>query len=362
MSENRKKIQNLLENVIRASQILIEKGYIEAEDGKEKIRCLVGIRKRFLSDDYMGRSPKGYDIDEIDELILPLDKMLVEAGKKGYQNTISYILKAVIQGAGTGHRILTEEENRNRALVLLQRKLKVRDTVEAAQEAWKLDEKISSRKAAQKQLKALRKDCEAYEKKSEQIRQTRPDIIEEVLYFDDVEDVSSEVLEYIELTSSLEKTKKNIGQHEEDLNNLEYLITSYMQILDDAKRWDISPSAKEIEDAKKKKLSEEAKKANEIAASVPNTGKLLTSEDDTMTSENIFVDDETNQTPDGDAISDEKMLEMQNLIEKFIDEDGPNMVDLGYQAMERAFASAELKAYAAKSLQEFEDLDLSNED
>ncbi len=340
MFENRKKVQNLLENVIRASQILMEKGYLDVEEGKEKIRCLTGIRQRFVSDDYMGRSPKGFDIDEIDEMILPLDKMLVEAGKRGYRNTISYILKTVIQGAGVGHRILTAEENKNKALVLLQRKIKVSDSVEAVKEAWKLDEKLSSRKFIVKRLDMLRKNCELYEAKSELIKQSQPDIIEEILYFSDVEDVSLETLEYIELTSSLEKTKRSISQNEKDLNNLEYLIESYMQVLEHAKRWDILPGEKEIADAKSKKLSEQAEKKVGMDAKAQD--------------ENLISED--------DLISDEKMLEMQKLIEKFIDEDSPNMVDLGYQAMERVFASTELKTYAENSLAEFEDLELAIED
>jgi len=146
VEDTRKKIQNLLENVIRASKILMEKGYLDVEEGQERIRCLLGIRQRFLSDDYMRKTPKGFDIDEIDEMILPLDRMLVDAGKRGYKNTISYILKAVIQGTGVGHRILTAEEDKNRAMVLLQRKLKVQDMIESVEDAWKLDEKISSRK------------------------------------------------------------------------------------------------------------------------------------------------------------------------------------------------------------------------
>jgi hypothetical protein len=155
----------------------MEKGYLDMEEGEQMIRCLMGIRKRFLSAAYMSKSPIGQEIDEIDEMILPLDRMLVEAGKKGYKNTISYILKTVVQGAGIGHRILTPEEERSKALVLLKRKLKVGEYIEAIENAQKLDEKISSRKFIMKRQQMLRKNCQIYEEKIAQMKQVRPDVM-----------------------------------------------------------------------------------------------------------------------------------------------------------------------------------------
>lgn len=371
MIENTKKIQNLLENVIRASRILMQKGYLNEEEGELRIRTLMGIRQRFLSDDYMRKTPKGFDIDEIDEMILPLDRMLVDAGKRGYRNTISYILKAVIQGAGVGHRMLTEEENKNRALTLLQRKLKMQDCIEEVKDAWKLDEKISSRKFTMKRQEMLYKDCKTYEVKIDKIKQTRPDIIEEVLYFTDVEDVSSEAFEYIELTSSLEKTKRSIQKNEDDLKHLEYIISSYMQGLEQAKHWDKSLDIQNAE--YKTSLAKTEEKISVISSADTKTDiktDIKTEENDVVKTleeydriqKKFYVENEEESLQQEELTSEEKLLEMQKLIEKFVDEDGPNMIDLEYEAMERAFASPELKAYVAKSLQEFEELGLANED
>ncbi len=382
--ENRKKIQNLLENVIRASQILIEKGYLDAQEGQARVRCLMGIRQRFLSDDYMRKTPKGFDIDEIDEMTLSLDRMLVDAGKRGYRNAISYILKAVIQGTGVGHRILTEEEEKNRAIVLLQRKLKMQNAMEAVEDAWKLDEKISSRKFTIKRQEMLRKDCKIYEEKIETIKQSRPDILEELLYFTDVEDVSADALEYIELTSSLENAKKNIIKNENDLENLEELIGTYMQVLEQAKRWDLQPDIQVTENLKSKvlqeKMSGNPEKAqiacdavsDPIISIKTDTGTHFSEQkivglsenykktDDTL-SQNISSNQGEETILEEDLISEETILEMQKIIEKFVDEDSPDMIDLGYEAMERAFASPELKAYVEKSLQEYEELGFSEE-
>jgi len=238
VEDNRKKIQNLLENVMRASKLLMERGYLDITEGEQMIRCLMGIRQRFLSDAYMGKSPIGQEINEIDEMILPLDRMLVDAGKKGYRNTISYILKTIVQGAGIGHRILTAEEERNKALVLLKRKRKVQEYLDAIENIQKLDERICSR----------RENEESQNKESEEACQI-------------IKDISDE------LTTDSEK----------------------------------------------------------------------------------------------DLISAEKILEMQKLIEKFVEEDGSSMVDFVYDEMERVFASRELNEYVANSLREFEELGLAEE-
>lgn len=368
MEDNRKRIQNLLENVIRASKLLMEKGYLAAQEGNQMIRCLLGIRERFLSDAYMSKSPINQDVYEIDDMILPLDRMLVEAGKKGYQNTISYILKTVVQGAGIGHRILTAEEERNKAVVLLKRKLKVREYMEAIEHAKKLDEKISSRKFILKRQQMLRKDCQVYEEKLEQMRSNQPDLMEELLFYSDMEDMSADALEYIELTASLTKAKNDFLAISEDLENVEYLIQSHMQVLKDAKRWDEIPSkstnhpvaneTQPISHRTEKNLN----RNDEISNRIDKEDDIV----DVKEFEKIFKKTETSSMePEADVqddlISEKKILEMQKLIEKFVDEDNSNMIDLGYDEMERVFASGALNKYVAHSLREFGELGLDDE-
>lgn len=331
--ENQKKVQNLLENVIRASGILMEKGYLEKDKGKEMLRCLTGIRQRFLSEEYMKRSPLGAEIDEIDKMILPLDRMLVEAGKKGYTNTISYILKTVVQGTGVGHRILTEEERKEPVLTLLRRKMKVEEYLEDIQNAWQLDEKLSSKKNMMKRQQMLHQNYQKYEQKIAQIKKSRPDIIEEVLYYTDLEKMSPEALAYIDMAAAMAEITNGISETEDDLDKVECLIRSYQQALEQTRQWDRCSVQNDVEKE-------------------PEQQTYMDTDNEPASDEEDSLDDE--------ILTEQKIREMQKLIEKFVDEDNPDVLDFEYQEMERIFDSREMKEYVSESWHEFEKLGLAH--
>lgn len=313
MPDQQRRIQNLLENVIRASRILMERGYLEEQEGQKMLRCLLGIRQRFLSKEYMERSPKGTDVDAIDVMILPLDRMLVDAGKQGFQNTILYILKAVVLGAGLGHRILTEEEERVRLVALMERREKISASIHAIEQARDLDEKIARCLLLQKRQQALGQESREYEEKIAQIQQKCPDLLEEILFFQGLEDMSKEALAYIDLTASLERVRRESLDAEDELRCVEGWIDAAAQRLEGAKRWDRKPGEEIIKE------------------SVPSKEE--------------------------ETLSREKLERMQKIVENFVDEDEPDVVDLNYKAMEQVFASHELKRFAADSLRAYEEME-----
>lgn len=310
-TNSRKSVRILLENTMRIVDMLIKKGLLDAEEGRQIFHCLKGIRQRFLSADYMERSPVGADMDEIDQMILPLDQILLEAAKKGYKTTISYIIKTIICGAGAGHKILTDEEQQEAAVVLVKRKDKVSQYLNVIQTAQKLDEQLSLREQIMDQQELLEKNYLLKEKKVGRLLASSKDIMEEILYYMDTEDLSADAVAYLDLNSSMAQIKSNISKKQKQLDGIDNLIQMYQSEL-------------------REKLAQ-------------------------MGQDN----QQSGQETEPDRSFEEKMAEIQKITDQFIDEDGPDMIDLAYEAMEQAFSSREMNDYVAQIAQEFEDSGLS---
>ena len=185
-------VQKLLDNTIKVLDALINKNILASDEREKMLICLKGIREKYFSKEYLAKAPKGADIRMMDEMIKPLDRMLLEAGKKRKQNTMVYILKAVIYAIGVGHRILTKEEKNEEAVILLKRRLRVSQYLDAIKTAEKMDDKIKLREDMVEQQYAMDKKCQIYKKQMEEIKRLRPDILEEIKYYIDVDDLSVE--------------------------------------------------------------------------------------------------------------------------------------------------------------------------
>ena len=124
-----------------------------------------------------------------------------------------------------------------------------------------------------------------------------------------------------------------------------------MQVLEYAKCWDEEP-------VKTKVINRDLEIANPNSKDNKNFHVKTSEQSFSITQE---VSDKSTQDMDEDLISAEKILEMQKLIEKFVEEDGSSMVDFVYDEMERVFTSVALNEYATNSLREFEELGLDSE-
>ncbi len=332
MNRNIEKIRNMLDNVIRAANVFLTQELLNPAEGKDLLRCLIGIRGRFYSADYLSKSPKGDDVDELDKMILPLEQKLLEAGKKKYQTTILYTLKAIVYGLGVGHKIFSEEEAEQEILTMMRRSRKLQEYLDTVEEAEKLDAKLAKRNSVQRQQRNLRDDIETCEQRVQHIKTVRPDIMDEIRYYGNPDKMSSEAREYVQLHAVLGKLKTRVIEAEDELNNTEVLLEAYQQTLQEAgdfiKSFDAEGNS-----------PQEA----EIFAELSRNAEVSEDEE----TEEFFVED--------GEISEETMLKMQKIIQKFIDADAPDVVDLRYEQMERVFSSEAMNRYAASSLKDFEE-------
>ena len=75
-------VQKLLDNTIKVLDALINKNILASDEREKMLICLKGIREKYFTKEYLAKAPKGADIRMMDEMIKPLDRMLLEAGKK----------------------------------------------------------------------------------------------------------------------------------------------------------------------------------------------------------------------------------------------------------------------------------------
>lgn len=320
MNDDYKKIQNLLDNVIKVLDALIKKNLILDEEREKYLYCLQGIRKKYFTSDYLEKSPQGYDVEAIDAKILPLDRKLLEAGKKKQQNTMVYIMKTIIYAIGVGHRALTEKEQKDASVVMLRRRIRVDKYMEAIQTAEKMDETIQlSRDLTEAQMN-LKKKCQVYEKQINYIDVQRPDILEEIRYYFDIEDMSDEAIEYLDMKSSLERERNRVFDNQKRIASLANIIHVYERELEDLKK-----------DDSEEFVMEKIEKESMIVS----------------ISENDMIKNDTSE-------NDKK----ENSV---VDLEDVDVIDLMYDAMEKIMNSPEVNEYIERNIQEYDDLEFSND-
>lgn len=325
-------VQKLLDNTIKVLDALINKDILASDEREKMMLCLKGIRAKYFSKEYLAQAPKGADIRMLDEMIKPLDRMLLEAGKKRKQNTMVYILKAVIYAIGVGHRILTKEEKKEEAVILLKRRLRVSQYLDAIHTAEKMDDKIKLREDMVEQQYAMDRKCQIYKKQIEEIKHLRPDILEEINYYIDVDDLSVEANEYLDINTILDRTRNKIVDNQRMLVHLTSTIFAY-----------------ELELANFKKT--DAERMAEEEASIDTEERLSNNLQDTEDKKVLLEDTEM------ELLRDEKIAEFREMMQNFVENEGMDMIDLLYEATAKIMNSPQVDAYIERSQQEFEELE-----
>lgn len=315
MNNDYKKIQILLDNVIKVLEALINKNLFLDEERERILLCLKEIKKKYFLSDYLNNGPQGYEITMIDEMILSLDYMLLDAGKKKQQNTMLYILKTVIYAIGVGHRILTAEEQKEASVVTLKRRMRVEKYMEAIRTAEKMDEAIQLRQDLTVRQEELKKRCHVCEKKIKYIDTQRPDVLEEIRYYFDVEDMSAEAIEYLDMKTLLEREKKNVFDNQKRIAGLADIIYGYQQELAELKNDN----------------SEE------------------------------FVTDKVEKELENTLVLEDDVIENGKIENAVVDLESIDMINLMYDAMAELMNSSVVDEYIERSMQEYEELELSGD-
>lgn len=326
-------VQKLLDNTIKVLDALINKNILASDEREKMLICLKGIREKYFSKEYLAKAPKGADIRMMDEMIKPLDRMLLEAGKKRKQNTMVYILKAVIYAIGVGHRILTKEEKNEEAVILLKRRLRVSQYLDAIKTAEKMDDKIKLREDMVEQQYAMDKKCQIYKKQMEEIKRLRPDILEEIKYYIDVDDLSVEANEYLDMNTVLDRTRNKITDNQRMLVHLTSTIFAYELELANFKKTDADRMVEVQEKQEAQELVSENIQEKELDA-------------------NVLLDDK-----EMELLRDEKIAEFREMMQNFVENEGMDMIDLLYEATAKIMNSPQVDTYIERSQQEFEEIE-----
>lgn len=326
-------VQKLLDNTIKVLDALINKNILASDEREKMLICLKGIREKYFSKEYLVKAPKGADIRMMDEMIKPLDRMLLEAGKKRKQNTMVYILKAVIYAIGVGHRILTKEEKNEEAVILLKRRLRVSQYLDAIKTAEKMDDKIKLREDMVEQQYAMDKKCQIYKKQMEEIKRLRPDILEEIKYYIDVDDLSVEANEYLDMNTVLDRTRNKITDNQRMLVHLTSTIFAYELELANFKKTDADRMVEVQEKQEAQELVSENIQEKELDA-------------------NVLLDDK-----EMELLRDEKIAEFREMMQNFVENEGMDMIDLLYEATAKIMNSPQVDTYIERSQQEFEEIE-----
>lgn len=326
-------VQKLLDNTIKVLDALINKNILASDEREKMLICLKGIREKYFSKEYLAKAPKGADIRMMDEMIKPLDRMLLEAGKKRKQNTMVYILKAVIYAIGVGHRILTKEEKNEEAVILLKRRLRVSQYLDAIKTAEKMDDKIKLREDMVEQQYAMDKKCQIYKKQMEEIKRLRPDILEEIKYYIDVDDLSVEANEYLDMNTVLDRTRNKITDNQRMLVHLTSTIFAYELELANFKKTDADRMVEVQEKQEAQELVSENIQEEELDA-------------------NVLLDDK-----EIELLRDEKIAEFREMMQNFVENEGMDMIDLLYEATAKIMNSPQVDTYIERSQQEFEEIE-----
>ena len=326
-------VQKLLDNTIKVLDALINKNILASDEREKMLICLKGIREKYFSKEYLAKAPKGADIRMMDEMIKPLDRMLLEAGKKRKQNTMVYILKAVIYAIGVGHRILTKEEKNEEAVILLKRRLRVSQYLDAIKTAEKMDDKIKLREDMVEQQYAMDKKCQIYKKQMEEIKRLRPDILEEIKYYIDVDDLSVEANEYLDMNTVLDRTRNKISDNQRMLVHLTSTIFAYELELANFKKTDADRMVEVQEKQEAQELVSENIQEKELDA-------------------NVLLDDK-----EMELLRDEKIAEFREMMQNFVENEGMDMIDLLYEATAKIMNSPQVDTYIERSQQEFEEIE-----
>lgn len=326
-------VQKLLDNTIKVLDALINKNILASDEREKMLICLKGIREKYFTKEYLAKAPKGADIRMMDEMIKPLDRMLLEAGKKRKQNTMVYILKAVIYAIGVGHRILTKEEKNEEAVILLKRRLRVSQYLDAIKTAEKMDDKIKLREDMVEQQYAMDKKCQIYKKQMEEIKRLRPDILEEIKYYIDVDDLSVEANEYLDMNTVLDRTRNKITDNQRMLVHLTSTIFAYELELANFKKTDADRMVEVQEKQEAQELVTENIQEKELDA-------------------NVLLDDK-----EMELLRDEKIAEFREMMQNFVENEGMDMIDLLYEATAKIMNSPQVDTYIERSQQEFEEIE-----
>ena len=232
MADKRKEVRQVLEASLLTAKSLIGKGLISYGPGISIMKCIAGICRRFDSDEYMKKTPSGTDIDEIDNMLLPLGSRLEEAGRKGYRNTCLNILRMLISGAGGGHRILTPEEQKNRVEEMLRRNGKVRLWQEAVDTSEKLDQQLILLDDLLRKDRILRRKNADYQERADRIRTLNPEAMEDIEYYFDPADMCEDAVIYLDLLTSLNSIKEELELDEKHIAACHNMIDQFKSELD----------------------------------------------------------------------------------------------------------------------------------
>lgn len=236
MADRREEVRKLLETSLLTAKSMIENGLIVYDEGISIMKCIGEICRRFGSDEYMEKAPSGRDIEEIDQMLLPLGDRLQEAGSKSCRNTIRSILRMLICGAGEGHRILTPEEQKNRVEVLLHRNSRVQLWQEAVDTSEKLDQQLILMDDLMKKDRILRRKTAEYQEKADRIRTLNPEAMEDIAYYFDPADMCEDAVIYLDLMTSLNRIKEDLELDEKHIAACRNMVMKFQtelgQLLD----------------------------------------------------------------------------------------------------------------------------------